>query len=96
MGLLQPLPIPAGVWQDLTMDFIKGLPKSEGCSVILVVVDRLTKCAHFLPIKHPYTTAAIAQIFLDNMVKLHGLPASIVTEAIQGKFATQYYLPSMN
>jgi hypothetical protein len=55
------------------MDFIEGLPKSEGYSVILVVVNRLTKYAHFLPIKHPYTAAAIAQIFLDNVVKLHGL-----------------------
>jgi len=79
-GLLQPLPIPAGVWQDLSMDFIEGLPKSEGYSVILVVVDRLTKFAHFLPVKHPYTVATIAQLFLENIVKLYGLPKSIVTD----------------
>ena len=79
-GLLQPLPIPAGVWQDLSMDFIEGLPKSEGYSVILVVVDRLTKFAHFLPVKHPYTAATIAQLFLENIVKLYGLPKSIVTD----------------
>jgi hypothetical protein len=62
------------------MDFIEGLPKSDGYSVILVVVDRLTKYAHFIPIKHPYTVASIAQTFLDNVVKLHGMPASIVTD----------------
>jgi hypothetical protein len=79
-GLLQPLPIPDGVWQDLSMDFIEGLPKSEGYSVILVVVDRLTKIAHFIPVKHPYTTVSIAKVFLDNIVKLHGLPKTIVTD----------------
>jgi hypothetical protein len=62
------------------MDFIKGLPKSEGYSVILVVVDRFTKFAHFLPVKHPYTAIIIAQLFLDNIVKLHGLLQSIVTD----------------
>lgn len=79
-GLLQPLPIPAGVWTDLSMDFIEGLPKSDGYSVILVVVDRLTKFAHFLPVKHPYSAITIATLFMDNVVKLHGLPQSIVTD----------------
>ena len=62
------------------MDFIEGLPKSEGYSVILVVVDRLTKYAHFVSVKHPYTASTIAQAFLDNVVKLHGLPNSIVSD----------------
>ena len=62
------------------MDFIEGLLKSEGCSVILVIVDRLTKYAHFLPVKHPYTAAIIAKLFMDHVVKLHGLPASIVSD----------------
>ena len=79
-GKLQSLPIPAGAWQDMLMDFIEGLPKSEGYEVIMVVVDRLTKYAHFLPLKHPYTTAGVARIFLDTVVKLHGFPQSIVSD----------------
>ena len=72
--LLQPLPLPQGVWMDLSMDFIEGLPRSQGYSVIFVVVDRLTKYAHFMAVKHPYTVASIAQLFMDNVVRLHGLP----------------------
>lgn len=62
------------------MDFIEGLPKSEGYSVILVVVDRLTKFAHFIPLKHPYTASSVAQAFMDRVVTMHGLPNSIVTD----------------
>jgi hypothetical protein len=62
------------------MDFIEGLPLSSGYSVILVVVDRLTKYSHFLPVKHPYSAASIAQLFLDNIVKLHGVLKTIVCD----------------
>jgi hypothetical protein len=79
-GLLQPLPIPEGAWQEISMDFIEGLPTSEFCNVIVVMVDRFTKYAHFLAVRHPYTAQGIAQLFLDNVVKLHGLPKMIVTD----------------
>jgi hypothetical protein len=66
-------------WQHITIDFIEGLPKSQDKEVILVVVNRLTKSAHFIPLPHPYTANSVAQDFLDNVFKLHGPPISIVT-----------------
>jgi transposase InsO family protein len=62
------------------MDFIEGLPMLDNANVILVVVDRLTKYAHFLPLKHPYTAVTVAKAYLDNIVKLHGVPLSIVSD----------------
>lgn len=79
-GLLQPLPIPTQVWTEISMDFIDGLLSSQGKTVILVVVDRLSKYAHFMPLHHPYTTAQVAQSFMDNIYKLHGLPKAIVSD----------------
>ena len=78
--LLQPLPIPEMAWTHISMDFVEGLPKSQGKDVILVVVDRLTKYAHFISLSHPYTAQDIVNIFLDNIFKLHGLPKVILTD----------------
>jgi hypothetical protein len=80
LGLLQPLPITDMAWQHITMDFIEALPKLEGHETILVVVDKLTKCAHFISLSHPFTTRSIVQLFLDNVFKLHGLPLAIITD----------------
>ena len=62
------------------MDFVEGLPLSNNFNAIMVVVDRFTKYAHFIPLKHPFSAAQIAKVVLDNIVKLHGLPTTIVTD----------------
>jgi hypothetical protein len=79
-GLLQPLPVPDYIWSKLSMDFIDALPNSRGYTVIMVVVDRLSKAAHFVALKHPYTATSVARAFMDNIIKLHGLPKSIVSD----------------
>jgi hypothetical protein len=79
-GLLQPLEVPSQVWADISIDFIEGLPKVHGRSVILTVVDRFSKYAHFIPLSHPYTAASVARAFFDGVVRLHGYPSSIVSD----------------
>nr|GEX79266.1 hypothetical protein [Tanacetum cinerariifolium] len=76
-GLLQPLPIPDTIFTDISMDFIGGLPKVKGKDTIFVVVDRLTKYAHFMVLGHPFSAKDVAQVFLDNIYKLHACPNSI-------------------
>lgn len=62
------------------MDFISGLPKSKGFDTILVVVDCLSKYAHFCPLTHLYTTKRVAKLFVKEIIRLHGVPTSIVSD----------------
>lgn len=79
-GLLQPLPIPEYVWEDLSMDFITGLPPSGGKSSILVVVDRLTKAAHFVALPPTLNAQKLTAIFTAEIIRLHGSQSlSLVT-----------------
>jgi len=76
-GPLQPLSIPSWKWEDISMDFIVGLPKtSKGYDSIWVIVDRLTKSAHFLPVKTIFTAKQYAQLYMDRIVSLHGIPTT--------------------
>jgi hypothetical protein len=77
-GTLQPLLIPPAILRDISMDFIVGLPKSGNKSVIMVVVDHLSKYAHLCALQHPFTTSNVAQLFMDHAFKIHGMPHSIV------------------
>lgn len=79
-GLLQPLPVPLGAWQIVTMDFIEGLPTSRRFNCIMVVVDKLSRYAHFLRLAHPLSAADVAQLYMEGVFRLHGLPLAIVSD----------------
>ena len=79
-GLLQPLPIPEKPWTSISMDFIVDLPLSKTFDSIFVVVDRLTKMAHFIPCHKTVTGEETAKLFVDNVYKIHGFPDDIISD----------------
>jgi hypothetical protein len=94
VGLLQPLEVPSSVCAHVSMDFVEGLPRVNGKSVVLTVVDRFSKYAHFVPLGHPYTATSMANVFLEAIVCLHGLPESIVSDrdpVFTSKFWTELF-----
>lgn len=80
LGLLQPLPVPDNIWEDITMDFVEGLPLAFGKNSILVVVDRLTKFTHFVALKHPFTAQQVAKELFTKVLKLYGIPKFIISD----------------
>ena len=89
-GLLHTLPVPDRPWQSIAMDFMGPLPISEGYTMIWVIIDRLTSMTHIVPIKDTITANELAYKFLDEVVRLHGLPESIVSDR-DTKFTSAFW-----
>lgn len=79
-GLLSPLPIPDVIFDDISMDFITGLPSSQSRTVILVIVDRLSKYGHFIALPTNFTSQKVAEVFVHEFIYLHGFPTTIVSD----------------
>jgi hypothetical protein len=80
-GLLQPLKVPEWKWEEIDMDFIVGLPRTrDGYDSIWVIVDRLTKVAHLIPVKTTYSRAQLAELYMSRIVCLHGVPKKIISD----------------
>lgn len=88
-GLLLPLSVPSRPWSSISMDFIVALPPSSGYDAVWVVVDRLTKLAHFVPTRGDLDAPGLAALFLQNIYRLHGLPANIISD--RGSLFTSHF-----
>lgn len=90
-GLLQPLSVPQWKWESISMDFVVALPKTQRkFDSIWVIVDRLTKSAHFIPVRTNYNVAKLAEIYVGEIVRLHGVPSSIVSDR-DPKFTSHFW-----
>ena len=95
-GTLQPLEIPEWKWEQITMDFVSGLPKSPtNHDSIWVIVDRLTKTAHFIPILMTYSMDRLTELYVQHIVRLHGVPKSIVSDR-DTRFTSKFWKSLQN
>jgi hypothetical protein len=79
-GLLLPLPVLTAVWADIGIDFVEALPRVHDKSVILTMVDRFSKYCHFIPLAHPYSMESVTQAFFTDIVRVHGVSQSMVSD----------------
>ena len=93
-GLLEPIDVPMPPWNSISMDFIVGLPKSEGYTKIWVIVDRFSKMAHFIPLRTEEHIKELALIFLKEIWCLHGLPESIISDR-DTQFTSKFWMSLM-
>ncbi|KAG8490883.1 hypothetical protein CXB51_014042 [Gossypium anomalum] len=90
-GLLQPIMVPEWKWDRITMDFISGLPLTPGKkNAIWVIVDRLTKSAHFIPVITDYSLNKLAELYICEIVRLHGIPFSIISDR-DSRFTSRFW-----
>ena len=90
-GILQPLEIPVWKWDNIAMDFVTHLPRTiRGHDTIWVIVDRLTNSAHFMAMNLRMSMAKLAQLYIKKIVRLHGVPSSIVSDR-DPRFTSQFW-----
>ncbi|KAD7477277.1 hypothetical protein E3N88_00413 [Mikania micrantha] len=90
-GLLIQPEIPMWKWENISMDFINKLPRTaNGKDSIWVIIDRLTKSAHFLPIREAYPVRKLARIYIDEIISRHGIPLSIISDR-DARFTARFW-----
>ncbi len=89
-GLLKPLPVPDRIWKEISMDFVTGLPESDGCTNLMVVTDRLSKDVVLTPLADLNTTT-VAKAFIRDVVAYHWLPDAIVSDR-GGQFLSEFWI----
>ena len=80
-GLFNSIPIPQWKWDNIAMDFVSGLPlMQKKHDLVWVIIDRLTKSAHFIPVRIDYSMDRLVELYVDEIVRMHGVPLSIVSD----------------
>ncbi|CAN6576605.1 unnamed protein product [Malus baccata var. baccata] len=89
---MQPLPIPQWKWENITMDFVYKFPPTQnGFDGFWVVVDRLTKSSHFIPVREKYPLNKLAKLFITKIVKYHGVPVNIISDRYP-RFTSKFWI----